>query len=226
MVVPRLRSLFLAACLAAPAAAGEHPGRAYFDAAGCRSCHRVGPVGGTAGPDLSFVGFRRGRDWLDLWLRDPRSWKHDTLMPDFRLAPETRRVVVDYLASRRGQDLPQRPWDAPGLAADPPRRGRILYERAGCVACHGPAGRGGHPNNNVPGGLIPALAQTARTYTPAELVSKIRRGVQPEPADRGAPAPMAAMPAWGELLSDGELEAVTSYLLSLGRTAAAGESDW
>jgi hypothetical protein len=43
-------------------------GKAYFVGLGCITCHRVGDRGGgQAGPDLTFVGYRKSPEWMDLW---------------------------------------------------------------------------------------------------------------------------------------------------------------
>src|SRR5690348_3391254 len=104
-------ALVLAAWLGAGAAAGaqEPAGKALFAAAGCRACHRVGAEGGNSGPDLTLVGFRRKREWLERWLADPSAWKHDTLMPNFRLKASDRAGLVDYLSSLKGRDWDGRP---------------------------------------------------------------------------------------------------------------------
>ena len=206
--------------LAVSAAAGaQTPGRALFEAAGCRACHRVGEAGGNAGPDLTYVGFRRSRAWLDAWLEDPHAWKKDTLMPNFKLAPKTREAIVDFLVALKGEEYPpgRAPWDDPALFSDAAARGKVLYLRAGCVACHGPQGRGGHPNNNVAGDAIPALAGVAQTFTREELKSKISRGVlKPDRRDPAGPEPMVFMPAWGQTLKDADIDAVAAYLMTLG----------
>lgn len=214
--------IFLAVLAASPARASEE-GRALFDASGCRACHAVAGRGGNTGPELSFVGFRRSRAWLDAWLKDPHAVKPDTLMTRPGLSAGDRRGLVDYLSGLTGGDLPPgaRPWDAPGL--DPVARGRVLYAKAGCAACHGPAGRGGHPNAGAKGGRIPALTGVAETYSPAELEEKVRRGSRPEATDPAGPEPAAAMPAWGRLLGDAEIRAVSAYLLTLGEGRATGE---
>ena len=193
-----LLAFFLAACSQAS------PEKQVFEAAGCLSCHRVGAHGGDSGPDLTFVGFRRSPEWLEMWLKDPREWKHDTLMPYMRLGPASRRALVAYLGSLRGQEAPGREeWS-----------GKDVYLRAGCVACHGAGGRGGHPNNNVPGSAIPALDVIAGTYTRDELIRKISLGSHPAKADPAGPEPMVSMPAWKDALSPREIEAVADYLLS------------
>lgn len=147
--------------LAGASWAGDHPGRALFDAAGCRSCHAVEGRGGNTGPDLTLVGFRRDRDWLDRWLASPRDWKPKTLMPEPRLTPKAREAIVDWLARSR-------PWTgAPTVAR--------LFVKAGCAACHGPRGRGGDP-------VAPALIYSAETYPRDEMIALIRNGKKTMPA--------------------------------------------
>lgn len=202
-------------------ARAEPPGRAVFDAAGCRACHRIGDRGGNSGPDLTLAGLRRGPDWLRLWLKDPKAWKHDTRMPDFRLAGGDLDALVAYLSGLKGAD-----WGG----VPPWRRktgrdvGGVIFDRAGCVACHGPGGKGGHPNSNVPGGQIPSLAAVAGTYTEGELVRRIRFGRKPEKADPEGPEPLVQMPAWGGVLDDSELAAVAAYVKRLA--AAEPQAEW
>ncbi len=185
---------------------------------GCMSCHRIGERGGNAGPDLSVVGLRHSREWLERWLKDPRAWKHDTAMPNFRLSDGSRSAIVDYLASLRGRD-----YIKESAHGDPLERGRRIYLRAGCVACHGAGGRGGHPNNNVAGGRIPALDRVAEGFSPEELEQRIRRGRRPDKEDPRGPDPLVAMPAWGALLSDAEIKDVSAYVSSLNTGA---RQDW
>jgi len=194
-----LAAAFSALAVAAPS------GRALFDAEGCAACHRIAGRGGNAGPDLTLVGFRHGPGWLDLWLSSPHVWKSDTQMPEFRLRAPERQALVSYLAS----------LTTPDFRDGPPLDGKALFARAGCAACHGAQGRGGHPNNNVPGGLIPALTGAAQGYTAAELTRKISEGARPEKADPSGQAPMVAMPAWGQLLTPAEIDALAGYVLSL-----------
>jgi mono/diheme cytochrome c family protein len=41
------------------------------------------------------------------------------------------------------------------------KRGEWLYKHSGCIACHGPEGRGGIPNKNSSGGYVPSLDDLA-----------------------------------------------------------------
>lgn len=210
-----ISTLFAAACGKSSPPGPHAAGKAYFTQAGCASCHKIGGEGSAVGPDLTLTGFRHSAAWLDLFIKDPQAWKKDTLMPNKRISDEARKAIVDYLAQLKGQDWPQgsRPWAA---VADTIQKGRIIYARAGCVGCHGPAGAGGYPNNNVKGGLIPKLNGVQETYTRVELVAKIKKGVpMSEKADPKGPDPLIRMPAWSETLDDAEIEAVAAYLMTL-----------
>jgi mono/diheme cytochrome c family protein len=219
-----LASLLTAVLLLSPAAAGAGDGAARFDAAGCRACHRVGPDGGDSGPDLTLVGVRRPRAWIENWLRSPRAWKHDTLMPDQGLSDADRAALAAFLSEQKGQaweGFP--PWvSRVPSSATLEEKGRVIYVRAGCIACHGAGGKGGHPNPGAHGDVIPALAPLMGTYTAEELKARIKNGVVPDGHDGLTPA--VAMPAWKDVLSDEELDALSSYLLSLA--GSQPKSDW
>jgi mono/diheme cytochrome c family protein len=210
-----------ALCLVLLSACGQKPkvenaGRAYYEALNCRACHRIGADGSDGGPDLTLVGFRHSRLWLDTWLKSPQAWRPGTLMPSPELSEKAREAIADYLATLRGQDFASGlPWNSPELKDKPIGRGLLIYGRAGCIACHGKDGRGGYPNNNVKGSAIPALASVSQTYTKAELARKIKNGVTPAKADPAGPEPLVAMPKWGETLSDDDINAVVEYLFSL-----------
>ena len=214
----------LSACSMKPPT-GPVAGKAYFTQVGCASCHLIGGAGSATGPDLTLVGFRHSPEWLDRFIQHPQAWNPVTTMPDKQLSPAARGAIVSYLATLKGQDWAPgaRPWDG---IADPVGRGHRLFARAGCIACHGAGGAGGYPNNNVAGGKIPALSNVAQTYTKAELVAKIKRGVpHPVKADAKGPDPLVFMPSWGDVLSDGEIDAVASYLLAL-KPSDAQKTDW
>lgn len=224
----KLSALLLAAALSACSMkppSGPVAGKAYFAQVGCLSCHRVGAEGSAVGPDLTMIGFRHSEKWLDVWLQDPAAWRPGTTMPNKRMSPAAREAIVSYLATLKGQDWPKggRPWDGAGDAVE---RGRLVFLRAGCAACHGQGGVGGYPNNNVAGGRIPALNNVKETFTKAELIAKIKNGVAaPVKADPKGPDPLVWMPKWSEQLDDAEIDAVASYLLAL-KPAAAEKSDW
>ncbi|MDP3542990.1 MAG: cytochrome c [Elusimicrobiota bacterium] len=200
----------LALILAASSAAASPNPALLFDAHGCRACHKIGAPGGNAGPDLTLVGHRRPRAWLEKWLASPRAYKHDTEMPEQGLNASDRVALAEFLSAQKGQAWGKsRPWEAGG-------DGRTIYIRAGCVACHGPAGRGGHPNPGAHGDVIPALAPLMGTYKKDELIWKLRRGVVPE--THGGPPADVDMPRWDGVFDEAELGALADYLLTLAKT--------
>ncbi len=182
---------------------------ALFDAHGCRACHKIGERGGNSGPDLTMVGHRRPRAWIDDWLASPRAFKHDTQMPEQGLSAADRAALAGFLSEQKGQAWgTARPWRTAG-------DGCVIYVRAGCVACHGPAGQGGHPNPGGRGGMIPRLGPLLATYKKDELISKLKRGAVADAEDGQTAA--VDMPAWDSVLSDAELDALADYLLTLAQ---------
>lgn len=201
-------------------------GKAYFVGLGCITCHRVGDRGGgQAGPDLTFVGFRKTPEWLDLWLKDPHKWKPGTSMPNFKLKDDVRADIVAYMSSLKGELYRggKEPWNHPSVKDDPIKRGEVLFNRVGCVGCHGGKGEGGYVNNNFVGGKIPSLTFAADGYSKDEMHERIAEGKTSDPADPGQPAPMIAMPRWEEKLSSDEIDALVDYVTSL---RPAGGDDW
>lgn len=214
LLLPALLALSACAKLETP----QQRGKAVFASYDCKKCHRIGSVGGGLGPDLTFVGFRKDAVFLDLWLKDPAAWKGGVVMPNFYFKDNVRKDLAAYLATLQGREYLEgtRPWDEGGLASDPVRRGAVLYEKTGCVTCHGKAGAGGYPNNNVIGGQIPFLTHAADGFSKEELVEKLSKGVpQSAKADPAGPDPLLRMPAWGEKLTKDELDALAEYLISL-----------
>lgn len=88
--------------MAAPISAGggaAPPGEAIFRTEGCSACHALNGSGGHVGPDLSRVGARRDRAWIEDQLRDPKSHKASSIMPSFaRLPRKSLDELADYLA--------------------------------------------------------------------------------------------------------------------------------
>jgi len=56
-------------------------GRRLFRIQGCYGCHTVGKLGTPIGPDLSNVGVRLSRGYLERWIRDPESQRPHAHMP-------------------------------------------------------------------------------------------------------------------------------------------------
>ena len=103
-------------------------------------------------------------------------------------------------------------------------RGRQLYEKYSCIACHGAGGAGGvHNANAQTGGMINGVRFVAETYTKEDLAKKILEGVPVVPkADPNGPNPPLAMPSYRGIIGVEEMRELVDYLFSLkpaGRSA-------
>lgn len=75
------------------------PGEAIFKAQGCSACHMIGGIGGTVGPDLTKVGGRRDKEWIEKQLKNPKSHNPNSIMPSYAKLPEKdREDLADYLS--------------------------------------------------------------------------------------------------------------------------------
>jgi mono/diheme cytochrome c family protein len=68
---------------------------------GCYGCHTVGKMGTPIGPDLSKVGSKYSRTYLEHWLRDPSSQRPNAHMPTLELSPQQVTALAAYLSSLR-----------------------------------------------------------------------------------------------------------------------------
>ncbi len=132
---------------------------------------------------------------------------------------EKKRIPREMLVTGKGEPLF---WtDRRIVGGDPVARGKMVYEKYGCLGCHGAGGAGwewdgkGIPNYNAQGGRAPGLVNVAEGFTPEELKDKIRLGVRPEKADPAGPTPPLWMQKFGERMSERELDDVAKYLMSL-----------
>jgi len=96
-------------------------------------------------------------------------------------------------------------------------RGRAVYERYGCSACHGADGKGGFANTNAETeGKVPGVTFVAEGFTRAELRRKILDGFATVgKKDPNGPRPPYRMPGWAGQMSDDEVRELVEYLWSL-----------
>lgn len=106
----------------------------------CTACHAVPEswqerLKSKPGPNLGAVGSRLDADTLWLMVRSPQTRKKGTQMPGLFAGEEGDdekvEALVEYLTTLKA--------DAPKMPAGNADRGKELYHKVGCVACHEPA---------------------------------------------------------------------------------------
>jgi mono/diheme cytochrome c family protein len=127
-------------------------GRLLIGELGCTACH-AGPawLAAQRAPDLSGAGDRLRSDWMRRFLDEPSATSPGTTMPHVLtgIDHDDRASVVTALVAHLATLRKPVPLPKPGgLNPMPPdfhelgdaSRGRRLYHRIGCVACHEPLG--------------------------------------------------------------------------------------
>ena len=166
---------------------------------GCVSCHKKAETSTARkqGPVLDFVGTRVRIGYLKKFLRHPHTVKPGTTMPAlFSGDPDADgkvEALVHFLAAT-GSLRQERP-DLKAIAA-----GRDLYNKVGCVACHGSRDAAGKADKLTPASV--PLGDLKAKYSLAGLVTFLSDPHQVRPSGR--------MP---RLLSAKEPHAVANYLL-------------
>lgn len=105
----------------------------------------------------------------------------------------------------------------------PIARGRLVYERYGCMLCHGADGKGNFANlNSETDGKVPAVIYVKEGYKPDEVAAVILNG---KPvigrSDPKGPVPPYRMPGWRDRMSQQEVGDLVEYLMSLYPKAAS-----
>lgn len=139
-------------------------GRVLLGDLGCVQCHGgTGSVAaGRVAPDLTHVGQRADAGWLARWVQSPQQVKPGSGMPGL-IADDVEQgaALVAYL---RSLSEPVE-WPAAATETQAIDSGRVLYESAGCIACHGVA------SGEQPDGWAPRypFGDLAGKWNPASL---------------------------------------------------------
>jgi mono/diheme cytochrome c family protein len=179
----------------ADAAAG---GRLLLAELNCVSCHADASVARKQAPILDEIGTRVRAGWLKRFLADPQGAKPGTTMPKM-LAEDPQRdakieALTHFLASTG--TLRQDRVDLKGIVL-----GRDLYQKVGCVACHGPRDGAGQPVK-IDTPVVP-LPDLKAKYTIRSLAEFLEQPHRSRPSGR--------MP---QLLNAKEAKDVANYLLT------------
>ena len=128
-------------------------GKILFESVGCLSCHvrnendvlTKKPIKGVNGrtlvfenrdfaPALQKVSEKVQSDWLYRWLKNPKSYWHETKMPSLRLTKSESKAITSYLLNLTPKKKNEN-FTLPGDAATL-KRGKNLVAKNGCYGCH------------------------------------------------------------------------------------------
>jgi mono/diheme cytochrome c family protein len=89
--------------------------------------------------------------------------------------------------------------------------GQALYQRYGCINCHGPNALGGVPNPQSPDTVIPPLVgkEFHAEFSDQDIAHIIRSG------SVIGKAPIVSMPHWGTILTDAQIAQLVAYINTL-----------
>lgn len=142
-------------------------------------------------------------------------------MPPYVMSEEDANALTAWILGLNKKDIPPqfqtlRPAEPePNIPAGI-ARGRYVYEKFGCAACHGTDARGGIRNYNSQNDVMPNLRRVVGTYTRAELKEKISMGVAfIAKHDPKGPPPPNYMPAWSSKIKGDDMEDLITYLQSI-----------
>jgi cbb3-type cytochrome oxidase cytochrome c subunit len=202
----------------APAGVVER-GRKMFNEYRCVTCHAVDGKGGEIGPDLAKVGSKIRPGWLLKWLRNPHEIMPSSQMPVYNFTEQDIRdlaafLIGEYVDLELPEDEVARNLSA--VASGNVRKGKALIEKYGCTGCHeieGVEDRGENGSELTRIGDIhisrlefgEVEVPRERRTVPNWLYNKIRK---PRIFKDDL-----KMPDYH--FTEGESEAVTTYLLSL-----------
>ncbi len=211
-------------------ASGDSPavkGKRLLEAYGCKACHRIGDEGRFIGVDLTWVGHRKTELWERQWLKDPPAWKPEAFMPNCQLTDQEVEALAAYLHTLQGQtNEASRRWETQSLffmGGSAETAGKMIYDRFGCWSCHGQGGGNADKNPNAaPNGQVPELWGVKNRRSEQEIRGTIRNGSVPKKLNPEGPPPPFVCPAWGESISDRELDILIAYV----NTLAPKERKW
>jgi cytochrome c1 len=126
--------------LTAKASSDRAAGGSLYGESFCASCHAVqnaagNIVGGDVGPELTRVGSKVRPEWLQAWLRNPRTYDPGAGMPHYRFNDGQVATLSGFLAAKADSDLLA---NVRLNAATPEQiaHGKRLVSDYGCASCH------------------------------------------------------------------------------------------
>ena len=198
-------------------------GRELLAKLNCVGCHRLQGVERPAmlGPDLTNIGSKVSRAWIQKWLKDPRTitasdgsvtvngCESEPRMPKFRLNENELRALSGYLSTLQTSKAASYKFDPRVVAKwekrpDLIEQGETRFRQMFCTTCHSLAVTRAGETKLVGGDIGPELTKVASKVNQDWLVTWLRN---PQ-----AYLPHAEMPRYK--WSDEDLFTVTRYIES------------
>jgi len=199
---------------------GTRTGRQLYETLGCTGCHELRGRGGQVAQALDRVAGRRSEAWLQKFLASKKAERRGCLPAEDQLKPKTAAALASYLRAR-GEELRH---FMRRMTPDTIARGRAVFRRRHCDACHGEDGAGGVRNANAQTGEeILALTKVRETLTSKEILAVLDKGVKMARLKAEGRKPQMSMPSF-KGLSAQEKTDLCSYLMSL--STADPDDDW
>lgn len=236
-------ALLLAAGLAVswfvgPRPTAAHRGAVLYSQLGCGGCHGAAGVGGIANPkskEREVPGFIGGTAMMYVEsVAEIRQWILDGRPGRLKASPAGDDALVTMpayrgrLSDNELDDLvayyQALAWYEPGMPEEA-ELGRRVAAKKGCFGCHGASGRVGVANPGSFKGYVPGWGSDdffELVRDEQELREWITDGVSKRFRDNALAQfflqrQVVRMPAYGELLSTEELEAIVTYTRWLAR---------
>ena len=181
--------------------------RMVFDL-GCYGCHEISGYekARKIGPPLNAITSKTTPQFIYRWVRDTKSFRKDSRMPNPQFTQEEALAVTAYLANISKQNNYKLPKAYTGGVVD---QGRQLVESVGCKGCHVVTPRDREVRiTDVPYDIAPELSKIASKVNPDWLFAWIRNPKQYNPN--------TTMPDLR--LTDIEAQHIVAYLMSLSET--------
>jgi mono/diheme cytochrome c family protein len=167
-----------------PSDAATQAGSSAYGESFCASCHAMQNaagllVGGNVGPELTGIGTKAKPDWLREWIRNPKAYDPETLMPHYRFDAKQLSLIAGFLGTKTVPDfVANLRLEAP--SATQIAHGRQLATEIGCAVCHLINGIR-HPDDFAPDltaagsrplakiVFVPGMEQTLPAYIEAKI---------------------------------------------------------
>lgn len=74
-------------------------GQRLYQSLGCSGCHIINGIGGTTGPELTYIGGKRDKDWLFGHFKDPDKFVPKSAMPKVEAPDADIEKLTEYMLS-------------------------------------------------------------------------------------------------------------------------------